>query len=148
VEYNNKVLCVFGKEFTMEKGWFNKSYEEVASELNVDVKTGLTDKEILERREKYGTNELKEGKKESLLQKFINQFKDFTIIVLIISAIVSSVVGVMEEGISGIKDSVVIMVIVILNAIIGIIQENKAEKSLEALQKLSDHQENWFRAIL
>ena len=87
--------------------------------------------------EKYGFNELKAKKKKSLLQKFLEQFKDFSIIVLIIAAIVSGVVGVAEG--EGITDTIIILIVVIVNAIIGVTQEAKAEKSLEALQKLTDH---------
>ena len=75
--------------------------------------------------------------KKSLIVKFFEQFKDFMIIVLIISAIVSGIVGVAEG--EGLTDTIIILIVVILNAIIGVIQENKAEKSLEALKKLSNH---------
>lgn len=123
----------------MEENWFDKSYENVAKILDANIEKGLKTEDVIARREKYGENKLKEGKKKNVFQKFIEQFKDFTIIVLIIAAIVSGVIGVVEEGIGGLKDSIIIMIIVILNAVIGIAQENKAEKSLEALQKLSEH---------
>ena len=88
-------------------------------------------------REKFGKNELKAQKKKSLFVKFLEQFKDFMIIVLIIAAIISGVVGYMQG--EGITDSIIILIVVIVNAIIGVAQEAKAEKSLEALQKLSSH---------
>lgn len=127
----------------LEKNWFSKSVEEVKNELTTDLEKGLTDEEVIRQREKYGTNELKAQKKKSLFIKFLEQFKDFMIIVLIIAAIVSGVVGYMEG--EGITDSIIILIVVIVNAIIGVAQEAKAEKSLEALQKLSSHQAKVMR---
>ena len=122
----------------MEKNnWFNKSCEEVEKDLQTDLNKGLSNGEVEKRREKYGLNELKAKKKKSLFQKFLDQFKDFSIIVLIIAAIVSGVVGVAEG--EGVTDTIIILIVVIVNAIIGVTQEAKAEKSLEALQKLTDH---------
>ena len=121
----------------MEKNWFNKKQEEVEKELQTDVKKGLTTEEARKRQEKYGLNELKAKKKKSLFQKFIEQFKDFSIIVLIIAAIVSGAVGIAQG--EGVTDTIIILIVVIVNAIIGVTQESKAEKSLEALQKLTDH---------
>ena len=121
----------------MEKNWFSKSAEDVKEQLETDFENGLTTEQVAKKQEKYGLNELKAKKKKTLFQKFLEQFKDFTIIVLIVAAIVSGIVGV-SEG-EGITDTVIILIVVILNAIIGVVQESKAEKSLEALQKLSDH---------
>ena len=122
----------------MEKNnWFNKRIEDVEKDLNTDLEKGLTTEEVQKRQEKYGLNELKAKKKKSLLQKFLEQFKDFSIIVLIIAAIVSGAVGIAEG--EGITDTIIILIVVIVNAIIGVTQEAKAEKSLEALQKLTDH---------
>ena len=120
-----------------DKSWFNKSIEDVEKELNTNAEKGLTLEEVKKRQEKYGYNELKATKKKTLLQRFIDQFKDFSIIVLIIAAIVSGAVGIAEG--EGITDTIIILIVVLLNAIIGVTQESKAEKSLEALQKLTDH---------
>ena len=120
-----------------QNNWFNKSVEEVEKELETDLSKGLSNEEVQKRREKYGLNELKAKKKKSLFQKFLDQFKDFSIIILIIAAIVSGVVGVAEG--EGVTDTIIILIVVIVNAIIGVSQEAKAEKSLEALQKLTDH---------
>ena len=120
----------------MEK-WYNKKIEEIEQKLETDKEKGITTEEVQKRKEKYGLNELKAKKKKSLLQKFIEQFKDFSIIILIIAAIVSGVVGVAQG--EGITDTIIILIVVIVNAIIGVSQEAKAEKSLEALQKLTDH---------
>ncbi len=123
----------------MTKNWFNETVDETVKCLETDEEKGLNSSEVESRKEKYGLNELAAKKKKSTFVKFLEQFKDFMIIVLIISAIVSGIVGVKQEGISGITDTVIILVVVIVNAIIGVLQENKAEKSLEALQKLSSH---------
>ena len=120
-----------------QNNWFNKNVEEVEKELETDLSKGLSNEEVQKRREKYGLNELKAKKKKSLFQKFLDQFKDFSIIILIIAAIVSGVVGVAEG--EGITDTIIILIVVIVNAIIGVSQEAKAEKSLEALQRLTDH---------
>ena len=119
------------------KNWFNLSVKEVAKELSTDTENGLQTEEVKKRYETYGKNELKGKPKKTLLQKFVDQFKDFMIIVLIIAAIVSGIVGV-KNG-EGMADTFIIMIVIIVNAIIGVAQENKAEKSLEALQKLSSH---------
>ena len=119
------------------RNWFNKKVEEVEKELNTDVKKGLTDDEVVSRREKYGLNALKAKKKKTLIQKFLEQFKDFSVIILIIAAIISGIVGVADG--EGLTDTIVILLVVLVNAVIGVSQEAKAEKSLEALQKLTDH---------
>ena len=121
----------------MKEQWYNKRIVDIEKEFDVDSKKGLTDAQVKANREKYGFNELEAGKKKSLVQRFIEQFKDFMIIILIIAAIVSGIVGYLQG--EGIADSIIIMIVVIVNAIIGVAQESKAEKSLEALQKLSDH---------
>ena len=122
----------------MEKrNWFNKTFKEVEKELETDLEKGLSKEKVEERQEKYGFNELQQIAKKSIIQRFLEQFKDFSIIVLIIAAIVSGIVGVLQG--EGITDTIIILIVVIVNAIIGVAQESKAEKSLEALQKLSDH---------
>ncbi len=117
--------------------WFNKEIKEVEAELQTNKEKGLTKEEVQKRQEEYGFNELKAAKKKTLLQRFADQFKDFSIIVLMIAAIVSGAVGIAEG--EGITDTIIILIVVIVNAIIGVTQESKAEKSLEALQKLTDH---------
>lgn len=125
------------------ENYFNQTIKETKENLNADVEKGLTQGEVKKRKEKYGANELKKQKKKSTLQKFLEQFKDFSIIILIIAAIISGIVGV-NNG-EGITDTIVIMIVVILNAIIGVMQENKAEKSLEALQKLTSQESEVIR---
>ena len=117
--------------------WFNKDVDEISKELKTDVRKGLSDEEVKKRQQEKGFNELEEKKKKSIFVKFLEQFKDFMIIILIIAAIISGIVGVMEG--EGFTDSVIILVVVVLNAVIGVIQESKAEKSLEALKKMSSY---------
>ena len=121
----------------MTQNWFNLSVEETKNSLKTDIGKGLSLNEVSKRQEEYGLNELKAKKKKSVFIKFLEQFKDFMIIVLIISAVVSGIVGIMEG--ECITDTIIILIVIIVNAIIGVAQENKAEKSLEALQKLSSH---------
>ena len=119
------------------ENWYQKNINDVKKELATDIEKGLLSKQVEEKQQNVGFNELKARKKKSLIVKFLEQFKDFMIIVLIIAAIVSGIVGILEG--EGITDTIIILIVVIVNAIIGVAQENKAEKSLEALQKLSAH---------
>ena len=119
------------------ENWYQKNINDVKKELATDIEKGLSSKQVEEKQQNVGFNELKAKKKKSLIVKFLEQFKDFMIIVLIIAAIVSGIVGILEG--EGITDTIIILIVVIINAIIGVAQENKAEKSLEALQKLSAH---------
>lgn len=121
----------------MEKNWFSKTVTETSEYFKTDLKKGLNLEGVEESRKKYGVNELKAKKKKTLPIKFLEQFKDFMIIILIIAALVSGIIGYIEN--EGITDSIIILIVVIMNAIIGVAQESKAEKSLEALQKLSSH---------
>ncbi len=120
-----------------EKQWFRKTIEEITSKFEVNIEQGLTKEQVIKNRQIYGKNELEQKKKKSIIIKFLEQFKDFMIVILIIAAIISGVIGYIEG--EGITDSIIILIVVIVNAIIGVAQESKAEKSLEALQKLSSH---------
>ena len=115
----------------------NKDLKSLYSNKSKERNTTKMSEKLYQTIEKFGKNELKAQKKKSLFVKFLEQFKDFMIIVLIIAAIISGVVGYMQG--EGITDSIIILIVVIVNAIIGVAQEVKAEKSLEALQKLSSH---------
>ena len=116
--------------------WHTKNIKEIEKELRTNIKTGLGDKDVQIRQDEFGKNRIEEGKKESLLVKFLNQFKDFMIIILIIAAIISAVVSYIE-GTGDYFDSIIIIAIVVFNGIMGLIQEAKAEKSIEALKKMS-----------
>ena len=117
------------KEVIMEK-WWHESRESVAGKLVSDAEQGLTPREAAERLEKYGSNVLAEKPGRSPVALFFDQFKDFIIWVLIVAALVS---GFLQEWV----DALAIIGIVIINAILGFIQEYRAEKSLSALKKLS-----------
>lgn len=93
--------------------------------------SGLSDSEAASRLEQFGRNELAEGKKKTLFMKFLEQFKDFMVVILLIAAFISAVVG------HEIADALIILFVVILNAILGVIQESKAEKAIAALKKMS-----------
>src|SRR4051794_22127020 len=108
---------------------YQKSSEEVMNTLGVTDK-GLTSDEVKKRHEQFGFNELAEGKRKSTLQVFLEQFKDFLVIILIVAALISAFLGEIES-------TTVIMVVVILNAILGTVQHVKAEQSLNSLKALS-----------
>ncbi|MGO4937603.1 cation-translocating P-type ATPase [Fundicoccus sp. Sow4_H7] len=114
---------------------FTLSADEVVSHLETDVTTGLSDAEVQRRLEKYGHNELITEEKTTLLQKFIAQFKDFMIIVLLVAAAISAVIGIMEG--EGIADAIVILIVVTLNALMGVFQESKAEEAIDALRDMA-----------
>ena len=133
-------MKVFLIKLPNEKGgifmWHSCSVEEIAKNLKTNINIGLSDDEAQKRFERYGPNNLKEKKKESIFVKFIKQFNDFMIITLIIAAIISAVVSKLN-GEADYIDSIIIVAIVIFNAIMGLVQEQKAEKSLEALKKMT-----------
>ena len=116
--------------------WHTKNIKETVKELRTNIKTGLSEEDVKIRQEEFGKNKIEEGKKVSLLVKFLAQFKDFMIIILILAAGISALVSYFE-GTGDYFDSVIIIAIVIFNGIIGLIQENRAEKSIEALKKMS-----------
>ena len=116
--------------------WHTEELSQVLKKLKTNEKLGLKADEAKSRLETYGENKLKERKKESLFVKFIREFNDFMIITLIIAAIISAVVSKLN-GEADYVDSIIIIAIVIFNAIMGLVQEEKAEKSLEALKKMS-----------
>ena len=122
----------------MHQGWYNKTAEAVAKELAVDISVGLSMEQADNRIQKYGYNELKDKKKETFLEKIIDQLKDFLVLILIAASIVSLFLG-------EIIDSLMIIVIVVINAVLGIIQEGKAEKALEALKKMAAPNVKVFR---
>lgn len=116
--------------------WETLRKEEVLKKLDTNFRYGLSQEEVQRREQKYGKNKLKDKPKESLFIKFIKQFNDFMIIILIIASIVSAVISNLQ-GENDYIDSIIIIAIVVLNAIMGVIQEAKAEKSIEALQEMT-----------
>ena len=116
--------------------YHNKTVQQTAELLGTDIKTGLTHDEVKKRLHHYGKNELIEKKKKNIFIKFLEQFNDFMIIILLAAAAVSFITSIMQ-GDADITEPVIILAIVVLNALLGVIQEKRAEKSLEALKKLS-----------
>ena len=116
--------------------WYSMNTSEVLKKLDVDVKKGLSSMSVKKRRVKYGKNKLLENKPESLFKKLIKQLSDFTVLTLLFAATVSFITSVIN-GESDYIDSVIILSIVVVNSIIGIMQESKAEKAISSLKKLS-----------
>ncbi|WP_283682553.1 calcium-transporting P-type ATPase, PMR1-type [Clostridium perfringens] len=110
--------------------WYKKSKNEILKDLDVDEKNGLSSTEALRRLEKYGKNKLETKKKKTLFKQFLSQLKDVMIYILIIAAIISAFLG-------EISDALIILLVIIINAVIGVVQESKAEKALDALKELS-----------
>ncbi len=110
--------------------WFNKNSKEVINELSTDLINGLSSSEAKLRLTKYGLNKIQGKKKKSIFQLFLAQINDIMIYILLIAAIISFVVG-------EVSDSIIILIVIFINAIIGVIQESKAEKALEALKSMS-----------
>ncbi len=110
--------------------WFEKSLDEIIKEFNTDIVNGLSSEEALARKNKYGPNKLAEKKKKSILKLLFEQINDVLIYILLAAAVISALLG-------EVSDAVIIMVVIVLNAIIGLVQESKAEKALESLKKLS-----------
>ena len=117
--------------------YFDKSSAQTLEELKTHPQNGLSDAEVQQRLQQYGRNVLKEKKKKSTFARFIDQFKDVMIIILIIAAIISFVIACTGHDPTEFFEPALILLIVILNAIMGVVQENKAEKALDALKNMS-----------
>lgn len=117
--------------------FYKMTGEEVMMEVNGSTEP-LSDGQIAANREKYGPNELAEGKKKSTVRIFFEQFKDFLVIILIFAAIISGILGDVES-------TVVILVVITINAILGTVQTVKAEQSLDSLKKMSAPEAKVFR---
>ena len=112
---------------------YSQSVEDVFKEVQSSP-SGLSSQEVASRLEKYGANTLQEGKKKSLLEKFVDQFKDFMILVLLVAAVVSMFA---HQGEPDPTDAIIILAVVLLNAVLGVFQESKAEEAIEALKKMA-----------
>lgn len=135
--------------------WFNKSSEEIIKELSSNVINGLSSADAKLILEKNGPNKLQGKKKKSTFQLFLSQINDAMIYILLVAAVISAIVG-------EISDAIIILIVIFVNAIIGVIQESKAEKALEALKSMSTpkalvkrdaqllkyHQKKWWLVIL
>ena len=110
--------------------YFNQNEESVIRQLESDRQNGLTDAQVLESRQKHGENAISEGKQKSLLMVFLEQFADLLVIILIIASVISMLTGEIES-------TIVILVVIIMNAILGTVQHVKAQKSLDSLKAMS-----------
>lgn len=110
--------------------WFTKSQESIIEEFGTDILNGLTHEEVAKRQEKYGLNKLEGKKKKTMFQMLLAQLNDVLIYILLAAAVISVI---LDEP----SDAIVIAVVVVINAVVGVIQESKAEKSLEALKQLA-----------
>ena len=122
---------------------YTQSADEVVSHFNTDQHKGLSQQEAQARLEKYGENAIQEEEQRSLFQKFLDQFKDFMIIVLLAAAGISAFVGIAEG--EGIADAIIILIVVLLNAILGVYQEAKAEDAINALKQMSSPEASVLR---
>ena len=116
---------------------YSKNANELLNELKTNHQSGLSSAEALVRKGKYGENKLREKKKKTTIQRFFDQFKDAMILILIAAAIISFVVVCVEQNWGELFEPALIVLIVILNAVMGVYQEGKAEKALDALKNMS-----------
>lgn len=114
----------------METPWYQQSVEEALAVQGVDAAVGLEQGQAARRRAEHGDNVLKQGKKRTVWRMLLDQFKDFMVLVLIAAGVISGLLG-------EVTDAVIILVVVVLNAVLGMVQENRAEQSLEALKRMS-----------
>ena len=115
----------------------SKTREEVLKSLSSNAERGLTSSQVAELQGKFGPNKLSEGKKKTNLQRFLEQFKDVMIIILLLAAAVSFVVACFGHDPMEFFEPALILLIVVLNAVLGVVQESKAEKALDALKNMS-----------
>jgi P-type Ca2+ transporter type 2C len=121
----------------MAEQWYSLTKDEVVQRLGTSEESGISDEEAARRLEEYGPNELVEKERISPLKIFLDQFKDLMVIILIIAAVISGAIATYQGTTEGWLDAAVIMIIVILNSIMGFVQEYKAEKTLKALKQLA-----------
>ncbi len=115
----------------------NETKESVLKHFSSDLSRGLTQEQVLQKREQFGENKLRQKKKKTTFQRFLDQFKDVMILILIAAAAISFVTAFYEGEAKAFFEPLLILLIVVLNAAIGVFQENKAEKALDALKTLS-----------
>ena len=117
--------------------FYHQPKEDVVKSLSTDEHNGLTSNQAAGLQEKYGPNKLKEKKKKTNIERFAEQFKDVMILILIAAAVVSFIVACVEGNAKEFFEPVLILLIVVLNAVMGVLQESKAEKALDALKNMS-----------
>lgn len=124
--------------------YYDESYTQVINKFGTDSINGLNNTQVVENQNRYGKNIISEQKKISKLKKFLMQFNDFMVIILLIAAIISFVISYINHE-NDFIDPIIIFFIITINAIIGFIQENKAEKSIDALKKITRPTSNVIR---
>ncbi|WP_317367945.1 calcium-translocating P-type ATPase, PMCA-type [uncultured Tyzzerella sp.] len=124
--------------------YYSKNIKDVEKLLRTNIQTGLDNKEANNRLKKDGENTIKDNNKKSNISKFLAQFNDFMVIILLIAGAISFVTSFLQ-GEKDFLDTIIIVLIVVINAILGFMQENKAEKALEALKKMSSPKANVIR---
>lgn len=117
--------------------WHDMSLDEITKELQTDFDSGLTSEQVLEKKQQFGRNTLAGKKKKTMLQRFLEQFKDAMVLILILAAVISFAVAWNGHEKTEFLEPLIILFIVIVNAIMGVVQESKAEKALDALQNMS-----------
>ncbi len=117
--------------------FYSQPKEEVLNALGADAKNGLSLEKVKELGEKFGPNKLTEKKKKTMAQRFLEQFKDVMILILLAAALISFVIAFVEKNPKEFFEPLLILLIVVLNAVMGVMQESKAEKALEALKNMS-----------
>ena len=130
--------------------WEKVTIKDVIERLNTDPEKGLSQEEVLERQQKYGLNEFEEDKKETLLQKILHHLSEISTIILIVAAVIAAVAAIMNQQTDAASFSdwakvIVILSIVVINVFLGIFQESKSEKALEALKKMNAFKTTVFR---
>lgn len=124
--------------------YYSKNIKEVEKMLKTNIQTGLDSKEATNRIKKDGENVIKDNNKKSNIAKFLGQFNDFMVIILLIAGVISFLTSFLQ-GDKDFLDTIIIVLIVFINAVLGFMQENKAEKALEALKKMSSPKANVIR---
>lgn len=117
--------------------WHSKKIDEAAEELGANLSFGLTDEKVAEKTEKYGKNKLSSKPPKTMVQRFVDQLKDVMVIILIIAAAISFVVALTDTENPDFLEPIIILAIVVLNAVLGVVQESKAENALEALKNMT-----------
>ncbi|WP_230268007.1 calcium-translocating P-type ATPase, PMCA-type [Allobaculum fili] len=126
--------------------FYDQSPAQTEKELKTSIQNGLSSEEVKARLAKYGPNKLREKKQKTMFARFMDQFKDPMILILVAAAVISLSVSLLNhEGIKGLFEPFLILLIVVVNAIMGVMQEDKAQKALDALRKMSAPQAKVIR---
>ena len=126
---------------------YSQKAKELLTELNTDQQNGLSSAEVLVRKQKYGANKLREKKKKTTMQRFFDQFKDAMILILIAAAVISFVVVCVEQNWGELFEPLLIVLIVILNAVMGVYQEGRQKKRLMPLKVCRPHTPELFGTV-